>query len=265
MPVKPPIGSTIRHGANPPAFWLPMLGRERTFASDAGDVAEASGSIPAGERHGGATWQDAVDGPCLAFDGSTGYVRCDGFRAPAGSPLTISYWQYLAGPPAGANSAFNLGQADTGGGDRCQCHSPYADSTIYWDYRDAGSGRLTASYAGHYGRWTHLALQVDPVAGYQAIYLDARLAASRASTASPMGAIAGAYVGAWNLASSYFEGKLSRFKVDLRILDPAEIARDFADPEWRLRRGARPARYRRRAYRPRPRKTQLHIGGHGLR
>lgn len=222
------------------------------------------GSIPAGERHGGAAWARGQDGPCLAFDGSSGYVQLDEFKLSAGSPITIGYWQYLDAAPSGANSAFNLGAATISGGERCQCHSPYSDGTIYWDFSDAGGGRLTASYAGHYGQWTNVVLQADPIAGYQAIYLDGRLAASRASTSAPMAALAGAYVGAWNLAASYFEGKLSRFRVYPRILTAGEIARDFADPDWRLRPGSRPARNARGAYRPRPRRTQLRIGGHGL-
>jgi hypothetical protein len=139
----------------------------------------------------------------------------------AGSSVTIEYWQNV---PAGhANSAFTIGDQTS---ERCQCHSPYSDGTMYWDYGGGGgSGRVTASYAGLFDQPVHVVLTFDAATNEHAIYLNASLANSIVDATKPTIDLSGGAIG--RFSGFYQLGVLDEFAVYDTALSPTRIATHY--------------------------------------
>lgn len=102
-----------------------------------------------------------------------------------GRATTVEYWSLVKPDQVKQSVAFMVGEANNDQ-KRFQAHAPWDDKNYYWDYGNVGeSGRVSTSYEGKLGAWTHVAVVSN---GYDsmAIYFDGRLA-KRSSFASASG------------------------------------------------------------------------------
>jgi hypothetical protein len=110
---------------------------------------------------------------------------------------------------------------------------------VCWDYGDiGGNGRISTSYAGKIGKWTHVALVSGGAGGnFKAIYLDGVLAASADVSDGPSHTITGLDIGRSpeSLGGDFHLGRIDDFRIYNRILSGPEIATLAAKGE--LKRG----------------------------
>jgi hypothetical protein len=190
----------------------------------------SSTNVKDGTYTGGAT-TDSTNKPALlfpntssmSFNGTSSYVNISGFTWPTGGgPVTVSFWNYVV--TAQSSAAFTVG--NQGNPSRFLAHAPWSDQNIYWDYGDqAGTGRISTSYAAKLGQWCHVGLVSAGLTGsFKAIYLDGVLAVSDSGPSSgPTSALTGINIGAWTGASSYHNGLIDDFRIYDRVLSAAEI------------------------------------------
>lgn len=192
---------------------------------------DQSGNGTNGTYTNGATTNSASKAPLLfpnpssmSFSGGTDYVNIPGVSWPSGGPVTVSFWNLVATADVKNSSAFTVGNMDTP--NRFQCHAPWSDSNIYWDYGSPtnGSGRVSTSYTAYLNAWTHIALVSDGTGGtFQGIYLNGTLAASVTTSAGPTVALSGAQIGSWTGPGLYEKGLIDDFRIYNRVLTAAEI------------------------------------------
>ncbi|MCY3022758.1 MAG: hypothetical protein NTW87_27585, partial [Planctomycetota bacterium] len=151
----------------------PDMGPAGHWAFDEGvgrTAADSSGNGNRGTLRGGPpAWvAGTVGAGALQFNGNIDYVSVPRF-ANDGGPVTVSFWNYVATPVK--SFAFGVG---VGADNRFCTHCPWEDGIVYWDYgNERGDGRISASYAGKTGKWTHVALVSTGRGGdFKAIYLD---------------------------------------------------------------------------------------------
>lgn len=239
---KPPVGSKIRDWSGAPSLWLRVAGPERTFASDSGDVADAIGGTPAGVRSGGCTWADGPRGKCLAFDGSTGTVTL-GIVAAPGPDITVMAWARstsASGSQPIAATEFD-GTAVSFLLSVGPASQSYAGGFSYYHegWQSAPGG---ADLRGD-GLWHHHAGVVSGAT--IAYYVDGVLVSSAATLAPRVNSATDTQVGYYPHEAARFPGQIDDFRIYPRALSAAEVARNFADPDRRLR-----ARQRRRGSGP---------------
>jgi len=206
-------------------YWPGDDGTSPTVAAD------ASGNGNNGTYTGSATTSTASKAPLLfanpssmSFNGTSAYVDVPTFAWPTGGPVTVCFWNFVATADVKTSSAFTVGNMDTP--NRFHAHCPYSDNTVYWDYGTAttGSGRVSASYAGHLDVWTHVALVSAGTGGtFQAIYFNGTLAGSVATSSGPTVPLSGAQIGAWTGSSLYEKGMIDDFRIYNRVLSVTEI------------------------------------------
>ena len=233
-----PRNPKIWYPSGAPVAWYLMDTPRGTRPGDTGDVADLTGGVSAGVRHNGCTWSPGPRGNSLAFDGSAGYVDC-------GSPatlnitgnLTISAWVYFTG--SSGNYYFITSNLDGSSGGFEFFHIPagvVALQTANGSYHGLSDGIGLAANA-----WTFVAATLD-VAGYGCFYHDGVLSATASLGANPIGSSTSPFhigerpgtTGSYN-----WPGTIDDLQIYNRVLSPAEIARDYADPFWRLRRRLR--------------------------
>lgn len=121
------------------------------------------------------TTSTACQGDGLILDSASGIISVPSFSW-RGREVTVEYWAYIDSADVRDSWMFWVGEGDST--HRLSAHAPWGDRMIYFDFGDYGNlGRLTASYANHLNRWTHVAL-VSNGRDFKAIYLDGELAAS---------------------------------------------------------------------------------------
>lgn len=155
---------------------------------------------------------------------SLNYINCPNFKWYAGSEITIMFWNKTAGGTTG--SAINIGNQSSTGTNIVNCHAPYSDNNLYWDYgtnnNNGGAGRISTSYSAYLNKWTHVAL-VNNGVNWKAIYFNGILATSSTTAATPPVAMTGLTIGAWVLANNYHYGKMMDFRIYNRALSSNEI------------------------------------------
>jgi len=209
----------------PSGYWRGDDGAAPTTAAD------ASGNGHNGTYTGAATTNAASKAPLLftnassmSFNGTTAYVDIPTFSWPTGGPVTVAFWNYVATADVKNSSAFTVGNMDQP--NRFHVHAPWSDNTVYWDYgtANAGTGRVSASYAGHLDAWTHIALVSMGTGGnFQAIYFNGTLAGSVTTSSGPTVALTGVQIGAWSGSALYEKGMIDDFRIYDRVLSVAEI------------------------------------------
>lgn len=172
-------------------------------------------------------WDQEVSG--LKFiAGSNQYVTIPKKIDTAGA-ITFAFGNYVSTAAANYPVAFG-GYGTSNTADRCLCHAPSTDNTLYWDYGDsAGTGRVSTDYALYLNKLVNVALVSEGIGGaFKGIYLDGILANSVASSDGPSGDVT-IELGRFN-GSNYDTGILTYFYIYNRILSASEIAWLDADP-----------------------------------
>jgi len=99
FPKKPTL-PRIYHRERGPVAWFLMDTARGTFRGDTGDVADITGNVSAGTRHGGCTWTSGQFGNALSFNGSTGYVTSPDTAAIHSDTVSLSAWFCLSATPS---------------------------------------------------------------------------------------------------------------------------------------------------------------------
>ncbi len=141
--------------------------------------------------------------------------------APEGE-MCIEWWHYVDSLDLRNATLFAFGSKDDAN-NRCQCTGPWGDKNLYWDCGSLSKGRVFASYAQYFNKWTHIAL-VSDAQKYQAIYLNGQRVAYelRADSARALSELR---LGQQMNAANGFKGRVSEFRVWNRVRSQEEILR----------------------------------------
>ncbi|AKB25802.1 hypothetical protein MSMTP_2333 [Methanosarcina sp. MTP4] len=166
-----------------------------------------------------------VDSPipgmnALDFDGENDYVEVKDFEWPTEGPVTVEFWVKV-NSEGNRGSSFSVGAQDTP--NRFQCHLPWTDGCLYWDYGNIGAnGRVDVDYSPHLYKWTHVALVSKGVGGdFMGVYLDGKLIALHKGSDGPRISLKGLCIGEWT--GDKFKGQIANFRIWNRILTKREI------------------------------------------
>jgi hypothetical protein len=219
-----------RQGA--PAWWAYLEGPRRTFAGDAGDVADLMRNAPAGVRAAGCTWDRGPRGPCLTFNGTTGKVTAA--KAIAGPPFYASCW-FLVTSKANYLALINCRDASFVG--LFLSDKPGNPLTAAWNNNSTEYSAATG-LAVSTGKWYFGAFAVtptatttylgDPAAGTLQSFTLAEANAARTNTNWTFGCDPG-------IGGDFLPGSLDDLRLHAYAPTAQQVARDFADPDWRLR------------------------------
>ncbi len=193
-------------------------------------AADSSGYGNTGTLTNGPTWAAGKRGAAVNFDANDDFVVNAAFSWPAGSAISVAFWNYS--PGGTQSSAFSVG--GSGDPNRILAHAPWDDNVLYWDYGSSGGpGRITTNYAGYLNKWTHIVL-VNNGTNFQAIYLNGSLITSDTSVDAAPGAQSGIWIGAFG--SSYpHNGRIDDFRVYNRVLTAQEIYAIYMAGEPRMK------------------------------
>jgi prepilin-type N-terminal cleavage/methylation domain-containing protein len=143
-----------------------------------------------------------------------------GFNGPLDpNPITVMYWIHVrTDQVVNGTLIWAPGSAGWIGN-----HTPWGNNHIYWDYGNNGStGRVSANFAGHNNKWTHVALVSEGNGGkFKAIYLDGKLANSKTNDSDGPDAT----ITSWKMGNTPWpaKGTLDEFSIFRRVLSPEEI------------------------------------------
>jgi Concanavalin A-like lectin/glucanases superfamily len=198
-----------------PDAWFLMDQPRQTRPGDAGDVWDLTGNLSAGSRSTATTWGNGAYGANLQFAGSTTGVDLGANVLPRDSGCTM----LIRATPTSISGYRTLLAHDSGSGG-WWLHS--GQSNPYFAGGQA-VGSATVS-AGETHEWA----VTCAAGGVPALYLDGLPDSSTwGATSNP--ALSYRYIGADNGGDS-FVGSMDWVKYWGRILSPAEIAREYADP-----------------------------------
>lgn len=236
MPVVKPANPRLRRLDGAPSLWLACPGPRRTFGGDAGDVGDLAGNTPALVRPPSATWATGPYGPAVAFDG-----------APVPLPFTVT------GPNLTLSIRFRLSQP---AGGFYGLFTTRDDGFCGLAFTGSG-GNICGSWNATVGEYNSgPQMPVLPGVPYQAVMtLSPTLLVSYlfnlASGAVDSYAIPGTYgprpLRNWGLGGDpgipdrSNRGIFDDVRHYPRGLSAAEVAREVADPYWRLHAATRVA------------------------
>lgn len=244
-PHKPTLPRLHTRDGAPRAWWL-MDTPRGTFPGDTGDVYDLAGSTPAGVRSGGCTFGDGPHGRILAFDGATGSVALSngGTTGPTKPPLPLTVAMSVRidsaddaanGYALWRNDQFGLGGAYVG----VQIATDGA-SGFEVDYGDnvstGGNHRRSkaASAVWTVGTWLRLVVVVRGPTD-MSIYVNGVDVGGTYSGTGGALAYSTAAGALGSGLSTHLPGALDDVRVYDYDLSQAGVARDLADPFWRLR------------------------------
>ena len=157
----------------------------------------------------------------LAFNGTNQNATVPGFGnyAPT-NEVTIEFWQNVA--QAQPQSTFILNPDNSA--DRINCHAPWEDGTVYWDFGNiVGAGRLAYATNGVTGVWNHFALVASQSGNSMTIYRNGALEAHRTGMTPFQHYASDLLLAGGTVSSYYFKGVLSEFRVWNTALDQSTI------------------------------------------
>lgn len=178
------------------------------------------GRVPAAFSAVAPAWAAGPRGPCLLFNGSSTTITDSSVTFTLGNPISISFWTKSTASAAG--SAFSIGPTNP----RLQAHVPYSDNVLYWDYGDAGNGRITTSFAAYVSVWAHVVLVNDGKASgsaFKAIYINGKLITSGSTNTADTSLLSTLQIGHYGASAVYHNGGLDDFRIFRRVLSPTEI------------------------------------------
>src|SRR6266478_5356994 len=166
-----------------------------------------------------------IDG-AASFNGSNNYLSNTSLSIPAGSSITISFWNYVTSSNVQPSAAFTIGGSDNP--NRISAHAPWSDGTLYFEIGNySGGGRISTSYSSYVGSWTHVVLEYNTANTTHYIYLNGSLAASNVNSSAPQNAQTGIDIGAWPSSSYYHRGSIDEFRVSTIARSADWIATEY--------------------------------------
>ena len=214
-----PRNPTVYRRQGMPVWWAYLDGPRKTRPGDAGDVADLTRRSPAATRSATVSWADGPYGRCLSISGSTTGVTLPTLPAMPGgvtflcrcTPTSVTGWHALL--------AYNNGTSNW---------------ELYNGRQVVGYPETSATAIA--ANETHdLAVTVAPSFASK-FYLDGRADGSgTSSTAGWPLAHPPLYLGSDMAVGDSWTGKIHWVAIWPRVLTAAEIAREYADPFWRLR------------------------------
>jgi hypothetical protein len=194
---------------------------------------ESSGTIAVAEVGGNGTYNGApaLGQPGAIADGTTA-VRLDGvddtitlpssLTLPAGSSITVEWWQYLVPSDAKQSGAFEIGPGNWND-NSARAHAPWADSGVHWDY--GANSRVSTTYTGRYDKWTLIHMTYDSVTKVHAISFDGVEVTSAVNAATSTISLVGGIIGVapWG----HHKGVMDEFAVYDHALSPARRLAHF--------------------------------------
>jgi hypothetical protein len=147
-----------------------------------------------------------------SFNGTNNYLSNSSLSIPAGSPITISYWNYVTSADVQSSAVFTIGASDNP--NRISEHAPWSDNNLYWDYGSwSGGGRVTQNCSSYLGSWTYVVSEYDASSNTHSLYLNGSLVASNVNSNVPTATQTGIDIGAWPAAGVYQHGNIDEFRV----------------------------------------------------
>jgi hypothetical protein len=168
------------------------------------------------------------------FNGTNQYFEAPGFSWTGTSPVTVSFWNYVASANVQVSWAFDVGNTAATDAHRFAASVPWSDSTLYWDYganSDGETGRVTTSYASYLGAWTYVTLVSTGSGGtFQAIYLNGSLITSAATSGSST-VTGDLYIAAYPNATfygvPYEKGNIDEFRISNVVRSASWILAEY--------------------------------------
>ncbi|MHA2085555.1 MAG: LamG-like jellyroll fold domain-containing protein [Candidatus Thorarchaeota archaeon] len=162
---------------------------------------------------------DPIVGPYAVEDDGGGtqeidfsQLITDGWVFPEPA-ITVSYWNFVA--TAEQNSAFGNNHTS-----RINCHSPWSNGDLYWDYGISSTDQRTqVGYTAHIGKWTLVTLTCF---ARQRVYFDGLKVADESHTHTESIVQDNFFLHQFR-DSYYHNGKITNFCIWDRQLDDAEI------------------------------------------
>jgi hypothetical protein len=155
-----------------------------------------------------------------SFNGVNQTAEASAFSWTGTSPVTVSFWNYVASTDVQVSFAFTVGNTTAGNNARFTASVPWSDSVLYWDYgygSNGNTGRVSTSYAGYLNAWTYVTLVSTGSGGtLQAIYLNGVLATSAATSVASIETgdlYIGGYPNATFYGPPYEKGKIDEFRI----------------------------------------------------
>lgn len=178
----------------------------------------------------GASWvgNSSPLGGALFFDGIDDRLQSSPFKWPyvgtVGGPISIAFWVWVNNVSQ-INGCFGIGLQ--GNPNRCNIQCPSTDGNLYWDYGDStGNGRITTSFSGFLGQWTHVCVTSEGNSGtYKSIMINGRTRNSAAVSDGPDIQLTTLTIGHENHSSgsSHFRGFMDDVRVYNRVLTENEV------------------------------------------
>lgn len=231
MQVQSFLNARIKRPAGAPIFWAYLANGGMTDPSGGAgrDVFDVAGKM-VGTRQGGSTWTNGLDGYCLAFDGSTGYVDLGNASTinPTGA-CTVASWLYFNTVPTGGGEAHAFSR-DDGSLGRSFGTSYQSFGGNGWCWQINGGNKIVSSVTASAGLWYHYAASGSPALGWT-LYINAALVGTGtwtapASTTGPTRIGARSFVGSMD----FWPGLIKDARIYNYALGAPDIARDYADP-----------------------------------
>ncbi len=156
------------------------------------------------------------------FDGDGDKITAP-MSLPAGSPVSVVFWNYVATADLNNAGAFSGNQGGDGTS-RFMSHAPYSTNVLYWDYGDQSvNGRLTTSYASYLDKWTHIVLVSEGTGGnFKGIYFDGVLVAQGDSSDGMDVDVSEMVIGQAQGGNSH-NGSIDEFQVYDRVLSVEQV------------------------------------------
>lgn len=231
--ITKPANPRIHHWAGAPVFWAAMDGPRRTYASDTGDVADLCGSAPAGTRAAGVTWAAGPYGPvidCANAASSSSLASPIDFGT---GPITISCHLLVRSLSVDMYPTIQLNSA---GPAALGIEVDHGKVYVYF-----GNGSTAVFYTTPIAAnaWYHVVGVRSGTPGAKSLYFN-----GSAVPASSVGATNPAVtMNRFVVGGSTFNGQVADLRIWPRALAADEVAREYADPWWRLRPPSRVATF----------------------
>ena len=221
-----PTAPRLYHREGAPVFWALMDAPRKTFPGDTGDVADLMGRTAAGVRTSGATWRSGQFGNGLSFDGTSGQVALGnpGTLNLTGN-LTISAWVNPSSTPVANSEIVKKDESYI-----LRFGGSNSISSFLWipGYTYVNTDVNVAPN----NTFTHVSVSYN--GAVLMIYINGKPVVSIARSGSLATTGQAAFIGSGG-TGEYFPGLLDNILIYNRALSAAEVAREYADPWWRLR------------------------------
>lgn len=231
-----PVSPRVYHRAGAPSVWFLMDSPRRDGAGGPGDVADLMHRTPAGVRAAGVEWEAGPDGAVLLFPGGAPVTLGAGPETSFGSGVSMTICVRHFDPTGPVSGTTALVAKD--GTTAREWAITFANRQLTFLTFDAGGTphTVTQSSPVQYtaGRWNFVVAGYDAALGKSFLSLNAGPLMYGAGQGDVRTGAEPCTVG----ASHFYQDdaqKIGDVRFYPRALTPAEIARDYADPYWRLR------------------------------